>query len=121
MFFRPVSCPHCGAPIAEESIGRSIITCAYCKGTFAPLGHAVYRISFARSLAEAEARAPAPSISLRGRRFVPELELARSARAVTLLADAHVPTVERVILKLARDPAIVERERAVLEALAASS
>lgn len=121
MFFRPMSCPHCGAPIAEESYGRSLVTCSYCRGTFAPDGRAVYRMAFARSLKEAEERTTGKAITLRGRRYVPELELARSPRAVTLVARVEVPAIERVVLKLARDAAYVERERSVLAAIAAST
>lgn len=78
-------------------------------------------MAFARSLKEAEERTTGKAITLRGRRYVPELELARSPRAVTLVARVEVPAIERVVLKLARDAAYVERERSVLAAIAAST
>lgn len=118
MFLRPASCPSCGAPVAEEAIGRSFATCAHCGATFSPSGRAVFRAPFRRSLEEAEAGVARRAVQLRGRSYVPECTLAESDHAVVLLARVEVPVVERVVLKLARSAEHVERERAALAALA---
>lgn len=121
MFLRPASCPTCGAPIPEASIGRSFATCAHCKAAFAFDGRAVFRAPYRRSLEEAEARVAARGIRLRDRTYVPELVLSRSERALVVLAHTEVPAVERVVLKLARDGDHLERERAALAALATAT
>ena len=120
MFFRPVSCPHCGAPVAEEQIGRSIITCGFCRGTFAPAGRAVYRAAFARAAKLAAERAT-PTLVLRGRAHEGVMELARSDRAVVFLARTVGPAPERVVVKLFRDAMHAERDASVLRRLAGSS
>jgi len=118
MFLRPASCPSCGGPVPEEAIGRSFATCAHCGATFSPSGRAVFRAPFRRSLEEAEAAVSRGAIQLRQRSYVPECTLAESDHAVVVLARVEVPVVERVVLKLARSAERVERERAVLSALA---
>jgi hypothetical protein len=80
----------------------------------------VPRAAFRRSLEQAEARFAGAAIRLRERAYVPELVLSETPRAVVLLARVHVPVVERVVLKLARAPESLTRERTALAALAAA-
>jgi len=115
-FLRPIDCPRCGAPLAADSIGASIATCAYCEGTLVADPRVVWASRYRRALAPVDCDVEVASVP-----YALEGLLAHGESCDVYLARrARTPT-ERVILKVPRgDDATLRAEWDALTTLHSS-